>query len=87
MGGSNEPVIVTLQDYTDIKVGMAETSRKVDSLENKVDGLSTDLKDHMEDEEKERKKIYRALLAGGALLLLQLFGVTIDPMVIIKFFF
>lgn len=73
------PVAISLEDYTEIKVGMDYTRRKVDEL-------AKNLNDHMRDEEKERKKIYRALIILGGILLLQLFGVTIDPIQVIKFF-
>lgn len=76
---SNEEVKLTVEQYADIKSDIAVIKRVLPDL-------AKDLREHMDEEEGERRKIYRVLLVLGGLLLLQSLGIQLDPGTLIGLF-
>lgn len=75
----SDEVKLTVEQYTDIKTDIAV-------IKEVLPELARDLREHMDEEEGERKKIYRVLLILGSLLVLQMMGVQLDPATIIGLF-
>ena len=78
MGQENE-VRITVEQYSDIKSDIAVIKRVLPEL-------AKDLREHMDEEDGERKKVYRVLLGLGVVVLLQLFGIQVDVPTIIGWF-
>ena len=76
---STEEVKLTVEQYADIKSDIAVIKRVLPDL-------AKDLREHMDDEDGERKKIYRVLVGLGVLVGLQLFGIQLDPATVVSWF-
>ena len=74
-----EEIKLTVDQYTDIKTDIAVIKRVLPEL-------AKDLREHMDEEEGERQKVYRVLIGLGVLVALQLLGIQLDPGMIIGLF-
>ncbi|QDP48774.1 MAG: hypothetical protein Unbinned5081contig1000_23 [Prokaryotic dsDNA virus sp.] len=79
MSHNDNEVRLTVEQYSDLKTDVAIIKRVLPEL-------AENLKTHMDEEDGERKKIYRVLLGLGVLVGLQLFGIQLDPATVVSWF-
>lgn len=76
---SDAKVELTLAQYT-------QMTNDIAVIKDTLPKFGQSLEEHMETEEVERKKIYRALIVLGGLLVAQIVGVPLDLSTIISLF-